>query len=248
MGGHVNSWHYNCLNMYNVLKGKSMAESNVDPIWEQEYHAGKQLNRYPYDQLVTFIYKYYPRHKERADITICEIGFGAGNNLWFCAREGFKICGIEPSISALEYAKKRFAEEGLEGDLREGVSDALPFADGSIDIMINRLALPAVTYDVNNKTMAEIHRCLNKDGLFYNNMFADDSTLVGTKLPNGSYIDMEGWFEGNGLETFYSKQQMEDLYPEDKWQILNKIWTSMKDDVSSDCGMLNQWCFISKKL
>ena len=47
---------------------------------------------------------------------LCE----AGNNLWFAAREGFRGAGTDGSPSAIEYASKRLADEGLTGDLHAG--------------------------------------------------------------------------------------------------------------------------------
>ncbi|KQI09009.1 hypothetical protein K777_09955, partial [Campylobacter coli CVM 41970] len=33
--------------------------------------------------------------QDRSKINILELGFGTGANLWFCAKEGFSVSGIE---------------------------------------------------------------------------------------------------------------------------------------------------------
>src|SRR5262245_53509995 len=113
-----------------------------DPIWEDAiYGQGQKISRYPFDIVVTFVYRNYPRHKPRHDVRILEVGCGSGNNLWFAAREGFQVAGIDGSSSAIAYAQKRFAEEGLTGDLRVGDFTQLPFESDSFDLAIDRGSL-----------------------------------------------------------------------------------------------------------
>ena len=62
----------------------------MESFWEKTiYASGKQLNLYPYDSVVSFIFRSYPRQKPRHQVHVLEIGCGAGNNLWFISREGF---------------------------------------------------------------------------------------------------------------------------------------------------------------
>jgi len=98
-----------------------MTNINPDPIWESEiYSQGHHLNRYPFDAVVSFLFRYRPRDKPREQTDVLEIGCGAGNNLWFAAREGFRVAGIDGSESAISFAQKRFESEKLSGDLRVG--------------------------------------------------------------------------------------------------------------------------------
>ena len=74
-------------------------------IWDTKYAVGDSLNKYPWDKVVSFVYKYYPRNKPKHATKVLEVGFGSGCNLWFCAREGFDCYGVEFSSIAVEHAK-----------------------------------------------------------------------------------------------------------------------------------------------
>ena len=82
-------------------------KSLFDPVWEQKYSSG-HAERYPWDAVVTFIFRNYPRNVARENVRILEVGFGTGPNLWFASREGFSVSGIEGSQSAVDYARSRF--------------------------------------------------------------------------------------------------------------------------------------------
>ena len=45
---------------------------------------------YPFDNVVTFLFRNYPKDKQ-SEINILEVGCGGGNNLRFAAREGFNV-------------------------------------------------------------------------------------------------------------------------------------------------------------
>ena len=83
----------------------------IDPIWEAKYSEG-HVERYPWDIVISFIFKYRPKEIP-ANEAGSEVGFGTGANLWFAAREGFDVSGVEQSKSAIRYAKERFKRHGL---------------------------------------------------------------------------------------------------------------------------------------
>ncbi len=48
---------------------------------------------------------------DRKAIKILEVGCGPGANLWFMAREGFSVYGIDGSEHAIELARRRLDSE-----------------------------------------------------------------------------------------------------------------------------------------
>ena len=139
---------------------------------EDVYRAGKQLNRYPFDQVVSFVYRNRPQ-KPRGKTSILEVGCGAGNNLWFAAREGFLVAGIDSSKTAIEYARGRFEAEGLQGDLRIGDFSELPWGDGGFDLVLDRGAL-ATCPEKMGTAIGEIYRVLCGGGKFYFNPYREE--------------------------------------------------------------------------
>src|SRR5690242_11220709 len=106
-----------------------------DSAWETTiYGQGRQINRWPFDIVVSFVFRNYPRAQARCDVRILEVGCGTGNNLWFAAREGFSVAGIDGSPSAIQFTRARFAAEGLTGDFRIGDMMDLPFEQESFDL------------------------------------------------------------------------------------------------------------------
>jgi hypothetical protein len=73
--------------------------------------------------------------------------------------------GIELDEKSLERGRLRAEEHGVEVDLRSGVAEALPWDDGSFDLVILDNVLEHVRD--REQTLREIRRVLRPDGLLY---------------------------------------------------------------------------------
>ncbi|MCL2459744.1 MAG: class I SAM-dependent methyltransferase [Euryarchaeota archaeon] len=144
-----------------------------EAFWEGIYSEGAQLNRYPFDFVVSFVFNNYPREKKRAEIEILEVGCGAGNNLWFCAREGFSVTGLDSSQSAIEYAQKRFDEECLSGKFIEGGFEQIQHMERTFDIVIDRAALSCVPFHLARTHINSIKEILLPEGKFLFTPYSD---------------------------------------------------------------------------
>ncbi len=126
--------------------------------WETKYASG-HAQRYPWDAVVSFVFRYAKRGDR-----ILEVGCGTGSNVWFCAREGWQVAGIDSSPSAIKYASNRLGTENLEADLRIGDLRALPWPDQFFDIVIDRAAIVCIS-DAST-AISEVQRVLKLGGLF----------------------------------------------------------------------------------
>lgn len=182
-----------------------------DPVWEGKYAAG-HAQRYPWDIVVSFVFRNAPKHRTRADVRILEVGCGTGSNLWFAAREGFSVSGVDASPSAIAAAKRRFDEEGLHGDLRVAEFTALPFEDESFDLVIDRAAITCTGREAARPAFAEIRRALSRGGRFLFNPYSDrhSSRLSGEPGPDGVILGIRsGTLVGAGQICFYDRRQVE---------------------------------------
>lgn len=187
-------------------------ETHFNSIWENEiYGEGKNIARYPYDSIVSFIYRNFPRNKPRNEIKILEVGCGTGNNLWFAAREGFSVTGIEGSQTAVEYAQNRFREEGLQGEFVVGDFTTLPFPDHSFDLVFDRGAIVCVNFNGGKKVCSEVNRVLKSGGRFFFNPYSDRHTSFesGELRPDGLVVNIkDGTLSGVGGLCFYGRQHI----------------------------------------
>ena len=107
------------------------------------------------------------RMDKKNEIRVLEVGCGAGNNLWFAAREGLLVSGIDASSAAINYAKNRFREENLEGDFRIGDFTDLPFDDHFFDLVIDRAAITSTGLSNSLKAIKEVNLDLEQLPTFF---------------------------------------------------------------------------------
>ena len=163
------------------------------PSWEEIYRSGQQLNRYPFDAVISFVY-----HNVRAsgqEKQVLELGCGAGNNLWFCQREGLKVAGIDKSERAIQVAGHI-----VDGDLRVGDFTSLPWPDEFADLVIDRQALSYCTNGEAQQVFSEVRRVLKPNGRFLFNSFSDCYRRPATERTGEVYCydteELENLFSG----------------------------------------------------
>jgi len=220
----------------------------IDPVWEEKYSQG-HAERYPWDSVVSFVFRNAPRNRPRSEVHILEVGFGSGSNLWFAAREGFSVLGVEGSTSAVAYAKNRFRQEGLEGDLRVGDFTELPFADDTVDLAIDRSSLVCVGRMAQKRAVAEIYRVLKKGGLFHYNGYADShsSARSGETGADGVRVNIsEGTLVGAGQLCFQSRSGIDELFgPE--WKLRRVERREWVDMLGATASIHAEWLVVAEK-
>ena len=183
--------------------------------WEHVYDSGQQLNRYPFEVVLSFVFSRFGKVPDRSKCRILEVGCGAGNNVWFLAREGFAAAGIDGSESAVDYARERLKKDGLSADLRVGDFGKLPWEDRVFDAVIDRGAITHNRRANIEATLDEIKRVLKPGGLFLSQFFSDldGGKPYGRDLGDGCYSDFtEGYFKDLGYTFFADRTLVDDLF------------------------------------
>lgn len=221
---------------------------SIDPVWEEKYSRG-HAERYPWDLVVSFIYRYTPTDRPRSKVKICEVGFGTGNNLWFAAREGFDVSGIEGSETAVRYAKERFVSEGLRGNLCVGDFQKLPFDDNCFDIVIDRGSLVCVGWEAQLKSIEEIYRTLKPGGKFLYNPYADNHSSMSSGITNADGLTTNitsGTLVGVGGLRFTSKAEIIELFASN-WMLHKCERCERIDELEAIPTIHSEWVVIAEK-
>lgn len=185
--------------------------------WENNvYKKGKQLNRYPHQSVIAFLFSNFKTIEERKNKHVLELGFGAGNNLWFAAREGFHISGIEASPTAVEHARLWLKEECIAGDLREGDFCNLPWDSNCFDVVIDRGSLTCNSRTIITKSLDEAYRVLKKGGLLLSSVVYSSyhpDIVFGKPLGDNTYDNFtDGYFKGLGRTHFSTLEEIKEMY------------------------------------
>ena len=184
--------------------------------WESDVYAqGRQINRYPFPAFIGPFLSIYGRAPDRSKVNVLDIGSGAGNNVWFFAREGFATHAIEGSATALAYARERLKTEGVSADLRQGDFQALPFEAASMDFVLDRASAAHNTRTAIEATLDEVRRVLKPGGAFFSQMFttAHSDLAFARDLADGSAADFSaGYFAAIGRTFFASRDDLDALF------------------------------------
>ena len=130
---------------------------------------------------------------------VLDHGSASGGALIPFKNEGWSCLGVDPHEASVNAGK-----EDLGLDIRMGVGENLPFENNSIDLIISLGSLEH-SYDI-GKSLDEIKRVLNKDGILLIRWRSDD--LWGSPMEYYNHNHYR-FFTDNTLECLLSKYDLE---------------------------------------
>jgi SAM-dependent methyltransferase len=198
----------------------------LDPIWERVF-SSQAWGKYPGEDLIRFVARNFYGVEDRARVKILEVGSGTGANLWFMAREGFSVHGIDGSPAANKIARERIDAEcpgwrdpPRNGSLRDGDILALPWPDASFNAVIDSEAVYCNDFDESRQIYREMHRVSRPGGRIFVRTFATGTWGDGTgeQLGPRRFIADVGPLAGKGKSRLTAGNEIEVLLA--PWKIV----------------------------
>lgn len=176
-----------------------------DPIWENVF-SSQTWGKYPGEDLIRFIARHFYHANPRNQVKILEVGCGPGANLWFMAREGFTVYGIDGSKTAIDIALTRLNEEcpNWKGELHVGDITRLPFPEEFFDAVVDNEAIYCNSFEQSIDIYNELARVTKKNGKLFSRTFATGCWGDGTgeQVGYNAFIVEEGPMKGKGYTRF----------------------------------------------
>jgi len=185
--------------------------------WEDVFKA-TEWGRYPAEPLVRFIASNFYQSSDRSAVRILELGCGPGANIWYMAREGFTVDGIDGSPEAIRIAKERLAQEGgYPGNLQVGdiINLDKTYEAETFDAVVDIHCLQCLIYENILKTMDQVHKVLKPGGRVFSMTLATESwgEGMGVEIAPGTWSQIpEGPNSDSEINHFHSKEDIEQLY------------------------------------
>lgn len=212
-------------------------------IWEEIFQKN-EWGKYPPISLVRFMAKHFYNATNRNEVNVLELGFGPGANLWYLAREGFCVNGIDGSKTACKHAIDRLKSEHLEkqisnflvGDYYELLER---FADESFDAIIDVESLCCNSYSRTKQVIELAFNKLKSGGKMLSITFADGTWgFEGEEIEYHAVLPTEGPLSNEGFNRYTTKSDIAKLY---KLPCNNIINIERQELHRSDKNIIKEW-------
>ena len=226
-------------------------------IWEDIFQ-NNEWGKYPSLAVVRFVAKNFYKVPNRKDIRILELGCGTGANLWYCAREGFSVIGLDGSKTAIHRMIDRFEKENLSeflmdtkvGDYFDTLND---IKDNSIDAVIDVESLYCNRFIRTREIIIKIFDKLKVGGKFLSQTFADgtwgfENCKENIDMLSNDYhvvFPKEGPIANEGLGRYTTFEDINLLYKLDNNAITS---THRQDYIYEDKKSIKEWIIESIKV
>ncbi|MEV5988551.1 class I SAM-dependent methyltransferase [Streptomyces sp. NPDC052051] len=132
--------------------------------WNRTYETGQFTHFWeisnPSQELVGFLTSRPPGDGR----TAVDLGCGTGSDVIELARQGYRATGFDLSPCAVEIATGRAAEQDVTAAFQVADVLALPLADGSVDLVVDRGCFHHLGDDDRARYAAEVGRVLKPGG------------------------------------------------------------------------------------
>ena len=188
-----------------------------DPVWEQVFKS-REWGKYPPEDLIRFVARNFYAARDRSQVKLLELGCGTGANIWYMAREGFDVYGVDGSSTAITRAKQRLDAERLSVNLKVGditnLEQLFPSA-GQFDAIIDVCCLQCNRVSDVKRILSNVLSRLRPGGKVFSMLLAGDSMGrdSGREIESGTFVDItKGPYAGIGLNHFFTLNEVKQLF------------------------------------
>lgn len=226
-----------------------MQNENLE-VWEKIFQYN-EWGKYPSVPVIRFVARNFYKVKNRKEIKILEIGSGTGANLWFCAREGFSVIGLEGSQTAIDRMENRFKDENLTSfiiDMKAGdyFNTLDEIEDNSIDAIIDSESLCCNPFSYCQQVIAKSFDKLKSGGVFMSLTFAEGTWgFGGCEVDYHAEMPTTGPLGGKGFNRYTTRDDIEKLYKLEN-NIIERV--ERQEYFHSEEEIVKEWIIELKKI
>jgi len=198
---------------------KPTADNKFESQWDDTWSHIEAQPWYPDEQVVRFFARYVARRSGfgREDVSYAtqirpiglDLGCGKGRHVITMAELGIEAHGVDLSKVAVEFARKWLDSRNLQGEVRQGSIDTIPYNDGTFDFVVCHGVLDHMVNDLRRRGIEEVWRVLKPNGLFFFSVISKEDSAYG----EGQLIEEDTWilpegFEKNIPQAFFSRERL----------------------------------------
>jgi SAM-dependent methyltransferase len=190
-----------------------------DPVWEDIYRS-RPWGQYPGEDVIRFVAGNFYGAPDRSAVRLLEVGSGTGANLWFMAREGFCVHGIDGSETGVELSRQRLDREcpgwrSAGGQVLAGDMASLPYPDAFFDGALDVVAVCYSSFADARRIYAELARVVKPGGKLFLRTFERGcwGEGTGTLVDRNMWSCSEGHLAGFGPTRFTGEEELAELLP-----------------------------------
>lgn len=152
----------------------SAPRADEQSVWRQHYATGAGFRHWPCEELVRAV------GGRRFEGTVLEVGCGNGANLWFLAEHARRVVGVDADRTAVAEANGYAVLARGAGNVSVRRADirALPFADGSVDAVVDVMVSQHVGWLEHEALYREYRRVLRHSGWLFLYHLSEGTTVV----------------------------------------------------------------------
>ena len=217
--------------------------NNRKKIWDHIFKK-KNWGEYPAEDLIRFEKKFLNNKKKYKQLL--EIGCGTGGNLWYFAKLGYEIAGIDISKIAVKKAISKIKSEvkAWNGSIIQADITLHNFSNDMYDVIIDNEFSCCLDFYETKKLYAKLFKSLKNNGKVFIRAFSTKSYGYGSgkKISHNAYKPKVGNIN-MGLQRFTSKSDINNLYKDFKIVYLEKI-TRTTNNLQNK---IDEWIIILEK-